>query len=77
MSRTIQDANLEIWEAYASAGDFGFPEHSTIVFHCLSNRARRARAIQRDEDKSAVEHEVATLPDAELAALLEQAKEVK
>lgn len=77
MSRTIQDSNLEIWEAYASAGDHGFPAHSTIVFHCLSDRMRRARAIQREGDKAAVEQEVASLPEHELAALLESAKEVK
>ena len=77
MTRTIQDPDLEIWEAYASAGDFGFPERSTIVFQCLSDRKRRARALQREEDKAAVEHEISTLSDAELAALLEQATELK
>ncbi|HUG41372.1 MAG TPA: hypothetical protein VMM12_12870 [Longimicrobiales bacterium] len=77
MSRTIQDANLEIWEAYASAGEFGFPERSKILFHCLSDRTRRARALQREEDRAAVEHAVATLSDAELMTLLERATDVK
>ena len=77
MSRTIQDANLEIWEAYASAGDFGFPERSTIVFHCLSDRTRRARAIQRQADKAEVEHEVSALSEPELVALLAEARELK
>lgn len=77
MTRTIQDADLDLWEAYASAGDFGFPARSTIVFQCLSDRKRRARTIQREQDKAAVEHAISTLSDAELAALLEQATELK
>ena len=77
MSRTIQDSNLAIWEAYASSGDFGSPEHSKIVFHCLSDRKRRARAIERDQDKAAVEHELSTLSEAELTGLLEQARDLK
>lgn len=77
MSRTIQDDNLEIWEAYASAGDFGFPERSRIVFHCLSDRTRRARALPRDRDKAAVERELSTLTEADLARLLAEAEELK
>lgn len=77
MTRTIQDADLEMWEAYAATGDFGFPERSTIIFQCLSDRKRRARRIQREEDKAAVEHEISTLSDAELTALLERATELE
>lgn len=77
MSRTIQDANLEIWEAYATSGDHGSPEHSSIVFHCLSDRLRRARALRRDGDKADVEKEISTLPERELTALLEQATDLK
>ena len=77
MARTIQDANLEIWEAYASAGDFGFPARSRIVFHCLSDRTRRARSLTRERDKAAVEQEISTLPEADLSALLAEAEELK
>jgi hypothetical protein len=77
MARTIQDANLEIWEAYASAGDFGFPAGSRIVFHCLSDRTRRARALTRDRDKAAVEQEISRLSEADLSALLARATELK
>lgn len=77
MTRTIQDRNLEIWEAYAAAGDSGTPERSRIVFYCLSDRTRRARAVARDADRAAVEREVAGLPDPELRSLLEQARELK
>lgn len=74
--RTIQDGNLELWEVYASSGDFGFPEHSRIVFHSLSDRLRRARALERDADRAAVERELSVLSDAELTALLESAEDL-
>ena len=77
MTRTIQDANLEIWEAYASAGESGFPEHAAIVFHCISDRSRRARRLTREADKSHVESQISTLSDSELAALLAEAPELK
>lgn len=77
MSRIIQDANLDLWEAFASSGDFGFPEHSRLVFHCLSDRTRRARAVEREGDKADVEHEVATLPPEELLGILESSPELK
>lgn len=77
MTRTIQDANLEIWEAYASAGDFGFPDRSRIVFYCLSDRTRRARAVSRERDRAGVEHEISNLAEADLRGLLEEAEELK
>lgn len=76
MTRTIQDQDLLLWEAYATAGDFGYPDHSKMVFHCLTDPARRARIVPREGDKSDVEHEVATLTEAELVALLESGEEV-
>lgn len=77
MTRTIQDQDLLLWEAYASTGDFGFPEHSKIVFHCLTDPALRARILARDGDKSDVEHELATLSSEELTALLSKTEPLK
>lgn len=76
MTRTIQDADLLLWEAYATAGDFGYPDEARLVFHCLTDPARRARVIEREGDKSTVEKEVATFSEAELLALLDQTEEV-
>jgi hypothetical protein len=76
MTRTIQDADLLLWEAYATAGESGFPERAKLVFHCLTDTTRRARFVQRDGDKSAVEQEVAELPDAELLELLGRTEEL-
>lgn len=77
MSRTIQDTDLLLWEAYSTVGDFGFPDRSKIVFHCLSDRTRRARFIEREVDKSGTEKEIVRLSDADLVGLLEQGMEVK
>lgn len=76
MTRTIQDQDLLLWEAYATAGAFGFPDQSKIVFHCLSNPARRARILEREGDKSDVESELVTLSERDLVALFEETEEV-
>lgn len=77
MTRTIQDEDLLLWEAYAGAGDFGFPEHARMIFQCLTDPGRRARIVEREGDKSDVEQEVSTLSDAELLALLAETEEVR
>lgn len=76
MTRTIQDQDLLLWEAYASTGDYGYPEQSRIIFHCLTNPALRARIIERSGDKSDVEQELATLPADELLDLLAETEEL-
>lgn len=76
MARTIQDEDLLLWEAYATAGDFGFPDQARMVFHCLTDPSRRARVLEREGDKSDVEHELATMAEAELLSLLERTQEV-
>jgi hypothetical protein len=77
MTRTIQDRDLQLWEAYASAGGTGTPERSRIVFQCLSDPGRRARALLRDAANGEVEREIATLPEAALVDLLADAEELK
>lgn len=77
MTRTIQDQDLLLWEAYATSGDWGFPDRSRMMFHCLTDPARRARFLEREGDKSDVEHEIATLSDDELLSLLQETDEVK
>jgi hypothetical protein len=76
MTRTIQDEDLLLWEVYATAGDFGFPDHARLVFHCLTDPARRARFVEREGDKSDVENEVATATDRDLLELLQATEEV-
>jgi hypothetical protein len=76
MTRTIQDQDLLLWEAYATAGDFGYPDHSKIVFHCLSNPGRRARILEREGDKSDVEQELVRMSESELEELFDRTKEL-
>ena len=77
MTRNIQDDDLQLWEAYASSGDFGFPSRSKMIFQCLSDRTRRARYVERDGSKSEVEKEIARLTDLQLVELLTGAPELK
>ncbi|MFP4624446.1 MAG: hypothetical protein ACOC3J_01540 [Gemmatimonadota bacterium] len=76
MTRILQDQDLLLWEAYATSGEFGFPEGSRMVFQCLSDPARRARIVQREGDKSDVEGELARLSDDDLLDLLDRTEEV-
>ncbi len=77
MTRTIQDQDLLLWEAYASTGDYGYPQQAKIVFHCLTNPALRARVVEQEGDKSDVESQLVTLPESELLGLLAETKELK
>lgn len=76
MTRTIQDQDLQLWEAYANSGDFGSAQRARIVFQCLTDPGRRARVLPRDAARSVVEQAVVTLPEAELVQLLNAAEEL-
>lgn len=76
MSRVFQDENLLKWEAYASGGAHGYSEKARIVFHCLSDRSRRARVVQLEGDQSEAERRVAESSDDQLAGLLADAVEL-
>ena len=76
MSRTFQDSNLLKWEAYASGGAHGYSDNARIVFHCLSDRARRARVVQISGDQSDAERQVAEATDDDLGQLLAGAEEL-
>jgi hypothetical protein len=77
MTRTIQDQDLQLWEAYASSGKFGSPDRGIIIFQCLTDPGRRARILSRHAEKSDVEKEVARLTDDELVELLGGAPELE
>lgn len=76
MTRTIQDRDLLLWEAYASAGESGRRTGGRIMFHCLTDPSRRARELTREADEKDVAREIATLHEAELVDLLAAAAEV-
>jgi hypothetical protein len=76
MSRVFVDDDLLSWEAFASAGRYGLPDEPKIVFHCLSDRSRRALYVRRGGDNAEAEQLVHSLPDAELRAMLGEAEEL-
>ena len=76
MSRTFQDSNLLKWEAYVSSGKHGYADEPRIVFHCLSDRGRRARVVAAKGDQSEAERTVADATDAQLAQMLAGANEL-
>lgn len=74
MTRTFQDDALLLWEAYAAAPRSGEDRGARIMFHCLTDRARRARVLERDEDRTAIEERITSADEAELNEMLESAE---
>lgn len=77
MSREFQDEDLQTWEVYATPGDFGFPDHARIVFHCVTHPGLKARVFVGPGDRADAEARVATATHEELAGMLAEAEEVK
>lgn len=76
MSRTFQDANLLVWEAYPSGGAHGESDEPHIVFNCLSNRMLRPRFVSMRGDEADAERKVALASNEELRALFERSEAV-
>lgn len=75
--REFEDSDLRRWEAYASTGPFGFPDHARIVLHCVSDPDLRARYVVQEGDKADAEKTVARATADELRALLDVAETLK
>jgi hypothetical protein len=74
MARTILDAGLRSWEAFASTGPYGYADHSRVVFACTTDPTERPRSCPVEGDKSDVEALIAAGTAAELLGLLERAE---
>lgn len=74
MTRTFQDDDLLLWEAYAAAPRSGDDRGARILFHCLTDRTRRARVLERDEDRTGIERRITTAEESELVGMLEAAE---
>ncbi|MEJ2216467.1 MAG: hypothetical protein P8099_07610 [Gemmatimonadota bacterium] len=77
MSRSFQDPDLLIWEAYATTGAFGASDHAHIIFHCVSDPSRRARYVEQDASLAAAQKRLAKLSTEELRSLLDEAQSLK
>lgn len=76
MARTIVDANLKSWEAFASTGPYGYAPHSRVIFRCTTDASERPREYRVQGDKSDVESLVATAPQETLRVLLASAEPI-
>jgi hypothetical protein len=74
MARTFLDDNMLEWEAFASAGDFGYADRAHIVFNCLSDLSQRPRIVERSGDRADAEREVGVMPEVQLKELLRSAR---
>ena len=74
MTRTFQDDDLLLWEAYTAAPRAGADRGARTMFHCLTDRTRRARVVERDADRTAAEKRITEATDAELVGLLEESE---
>lgn len=78
MTRTFQDNELLLWEAYAAAPRLGRDQEgrrgARIMFHCLTDRTRRARVLKQEDDRAEVENRIADAEESELVELLEAAE---
>ncbi|MGK7313184.1 MAG: hypothetical protein ACN0LA_13175 [Candidatus Longimicrobiales bacterium M2_2A_002] len=81
MTRTFQDNDLLLWEAYATAPRLGRDQAdrrgARIMFHCLTDRTRRARVLNQDDDRTGVENRVANAEESELTELLNAAESLE
>jgi hypothetical protein len=76
MSQTFTDENLVTWEAFASGGRFGLAVRPRVVFHCVSDPARRPRFVQVPGDEADAEEAVYESPPERLRALLAESREL-
>jgi hypothetical protein len=76
MSRTFQDQNFLVWEAYPSGSRFGFSQRPNIVFHCLTDRGLRPRFTVFAGDAADAERMIVAASPEELLRLLGSAREV-
>lgn len=76
MSRKFQDENLLVWEAYPSAGRFGFSANPNLIFHCLTDRLIRPRSIPLGEDNADAERALVQASPGQLVAWLGKSEEI-
>jgi hypothetical protein len=77
MSRSFQDDNFLVWEAFASGGEHGFSENAHIIFYCRTDRALRPRVAKIGHDNNAAaERFLSSAKPPELLEILRTAPEI-
>jgi len=77
VTRLLLDEEFRTWEVYGTAGSFGLPEHSRIVFHCLSEPNRRALWAEQEGDRADVEAWIEGASPEDLTAAMAAAEELR
>lgn len=77
MPRRILDRDFHEWEVFASTPRHANGERSRIVFHCLSDAARRPRFVEQQLDRASAEAFVLRAPAEELVEMLDGAAELE
>jgi hypothetical protein len=76
MTRTFQDKNFLVWEAFPSGGRHGFSDNPNVIFNCLTQRDIRPRFLRAGADEADAQRLVAEASPTELLAMLERAEEL-
>ena len=76
MSRTFQDRDFLVWEAFPSAGDFGYSERAHLVFNCLTDRLRHVRFVELDGNEADGERILGDSSEPQLHEMLDRARPV-
>ncbi len=74
MSRTFQDENFLVWEAFASGG--GLDDDVRIMFHCITDRRIRPRSIATSDDTADATRAVQAAPSTELLGMLKRSQPI-
>lgn len=77
MSKTFQDENFLVWEAFPSSGPFGFADDVKIVFHCVTDRRIRPRDVKTGEDAADAARIIQKADPAELLEMFRQSQEME
>ncbi|MEN8375828.1 MAG: hypothetical protein ABFS34_10305 [Gemmatimonadota bacterium] len=77
MSRRLLDDELRTWEVFATAGAFGLPERSRVVFNCVSEAGMRPLWAEHGGDRADLEAWIASASDEEIAAAMALAEELR
>jgi hypothetical protein len=77
MSRKFQDESFLVWEAYPSAGRFGFSKNPYLIFNCLSDRQLRPRMVEQAGDEAEAERVIVNATPQQLIELLLKSHEVR
>jgi hypothetical protein len=76
MSRTFQDKNFLVWDAFASTGKQGFNDDPHIVFQCTTMPESRPRWVKMDGEGADAQGWLVRASNEEVLSLFERSSEL-